>query len=247
MLTETYSRLFVLPISSVLLVLGASISTVTAAEWSFEQNPIPHINDYTAAENKFVDQAEKDGSGRIACAVYVEAEFQIYLKRYPEFKNTGTLRSIFARWKRHQVYNQLSYNVCIVHVPSFKLAYLTSSVETINFHYCGRLIDTVVTKADIAALEALREAIDYANSGSPLAVETFLGFDEDYDFVALNPDVEYYFRSIIRTPQYAEPDLLDTSHLRPLLSAERLAFVDKATKTRDLDAVIATTAPCRVK
>ncbi len=71
--------------------------------------------------------------------------------------------------------------------------------------------------------------------------------NDDYDFVDLNPDVEYYFRKLTRFTDFTTPELYDVSNLEPLLTPERIAFLDKAVQTSDLDAVIATTPPCRLR
>lgn len=218
-----------------------------AAEWSFEEHPIPHISEFTKAETDYLQKASDETNGRIPCAVSIEARFQIYLKRYPAYAETGTFQTLFANWKRHQVYGSDSYHACIVHTPWMKLMDLATFGDPVNFRYCGRLINPVVTKTDIAVLEILREAALYANSGNPFAVGIFLELDEDYDFVDLNPDVEYYFRKLVRFTDETTPALYDVSHLKPLLTPERIAFLDRAVQTSDLEAVIATTPPCRLR
>ncbi len=234
-------------IFSTAFIFAGGLSTAKAAEWSFEDHPIPHISEFTKAETDFLQQADDNRNGRNPCAVGVEAEFQLYLKRYPAYGDTGSFQTLFANWKRHQVYSSNSYNACIVHTLWLKLMDLATFGDPVNFRYCGKLINPVVTKTDIAVLEILREAALYANSGSPLAIDIFLELDEDYDFVDLNPDVEYYFRKLTRSREYTEPELYDTSRLKPLLTPERIAFLDKAVQTSDLDAVIATTPPCRLR
>ncbi len=140
------------------LFFAGGLSTAKAGEWSFEDHPIPQYSEYTKAETDFLQTTRGKNSGRIPCAVTIEAEFQIYLKRYPAYVETGSFQTLFANWKRHQVYSTDSFNGCIVHTPWLKLMDLATFGDPVNFRYCGKLINPVVTKTDIAVLEILREA-----------------------------------------------------------------------------------------
>ena len=99
---------------------------------------------------------------------------------------------------------------------------------------------------DDVFVQALEELMSYASVGSLEAMDDFLGHHRPGSSISLNPDVELYIRKFLhKNDEFKKyKGTWYTAHLEPLLTPERIEFVNAAVARRDFEAVLNSTAAC---
>ena len=227
--------------AAAMIAIFLSTHPATAAEWSFDEHPHPSIFDYTKKERR-IARSLRFAFDIDSCLVSLLSSYRIYRERYPDYEKTGDPITNFENWKRHLVHSdQEIIPTCLFYEEGSRFHDMSYRRP---FFFCGRSLDEPEASYDENIEMQFAKLLDFANSGRSDAVYELFDTQRHRPNIALNPDVEFYFRRIIRTDIWLQEELRDTSHLEPHLDAERKAFVEKAVKTRDLAAVMATTAPC---
>ncbi len=218
--------------------------------WSFEEHPHPLYDELTEEEKKNSDVlAEYPLDGMSPCEADLLATYEIYLRRYPGFQKRGNARTNFTNWKNyiaHQKQNRGT--LCMYKVPFRRLDAITfEPYVRKDFYFCGQYSRIPYTPLEHDAYLLIEEAISYAKTGHWSAVTTLVASQGEDHVIDLNPDIEYYFRKLIYPfAEDVEQDR-DTSHLEPMLSAERIRFLDDAVTKRDFEAVVDTTPQCKTR
>ena len=228
--------------AAAMIAIFLSTLPVTAAKWSFEDHPHPFERDYTETERQYLLASDREPDDGKVCMVALQSQYRIYRERYPEYEKTGDPITNFENWKRHLVHSDKKYiPICLFIEQDVRLFELTRRRP---FFFCGRSLDDPSAPYDEDIEAQFNKMLDFANSGRSFAVSQIVNTYGTSRIIGLNRDVEYYFRKIVRVEHPFDDEFRDTSHLDPYLDPERKAFVDEAVKTRDLAAVMATTAPC---
>ena len=113
-----------------------------------------------------------------------------------------------------------------------------------DLYFCGRFSRVPYTDAERRYAAAVTQLFDYVKLGNRRAAFFFFLNIGKNGPVLLNPDIEYYLRGLLPPAYEMDDGLDDTSHLEPLLTAERKAFLDAAIARRDFDSVLKTSPPC---
>ena len=194
-----------IPIFLIYSVLILSHAAFAQGEpWSFDDHPHPRLSDMTATEKAYLDkqQEENFGSANI-CEIIVRAEYDLYLQRYPDFKDTGDEAGNFTRWKNHvSADNDERDTICLFVTPLQHLAKLQAERQIRrDFYYCGRYSRTAWTSPEGTARTLVEEALRYASHGNWEAIILFLQAQDENGLIHLNADVEYYLRMRWRRTQ----------------------------------------------
>lgn len=216
--------------------------------WSFETHPNPEYEDLSEDERFFIKLHSDRFSGKMGrCMAHILATYEIYLRRYPEFQETGDAMDNFKRWKRHIAdENQFLRSDCLHLYPALKL--YTFAVQPFvrnDFYYCGLFSRKAFTPLEHEARLLIEELVYYANTNEWLTIAPLIRDHEEGKIIDLNPDVEYYFRKLMLPVPKEYEKYTDVSHLIPQLSPERLAFLEDAIAKRDYHAVATSTKPCK--
>jgi len=113
-----------------------------------------------------------------------------------------------------------------------------------DFYFCGLYSRPPATATEREAAKFIDELFEYTKYGSNSAISALLTANRLMGIVEMNPDVEYYISRLVVPELKGERPPRDVSHLKPLLSEERRAFVDRAVENFDLQTVLDTTEPC---
>jgi len=247
-------RLVFRAVLAIFIALPVFLSTVAgtnaaaAGQWSFEDHPQPGFEQYTAKERILLDPYVLKAKGYDGCEGDMRAKFDIYLGRYPEYARTGKPEELFRNWRiAVATGTQPNYDACIILYPYLKILDDSESYPFVMSVYCGAstsIFDNEKEKRLFRLLDELADYTDRANNGGHLGASSLLRLNHFPEFIDFNPGIEYYLRKFLGTDKLYV-DLADTSHLEPLLSAERKAFILKAVKDGNFQAVIDTTRPCK--
>ncbi len=211
--------------------------------WSFEDNPQPRSEEMTSAERKFLDDTKNPALNAGACATFLTRYYKIYQNHYPDFQKTGDAETRFRSWKLYQARTGY-YISCLSFVVWEELSEIDLAGSFDDFYFCGLYSRPPATAAEREAAKYIDELFEYAKNGSSFAISTLLTANRLMEIVEMNPDVEYYISRLVVAEFKGERPPRYVSHLEPLLSEERRAFVDRAAENFDLQAVLDTTEPC---
>lgn len=195
-------------------------------------------------EEKLEIEAQSDEDGTAYCDRSLQIQFEIYNKRYPKFAKSGDEDQRFLAWKRYlAVAPNNSESFCIIYSVFDKIMDTKSDTGLV---FCGIFSHAPETSTDNAFFQALEELVSYASVGSLDAMDDFLGHHRPGSSISLNSDVELYIRKFLQKNDAFRKyeGSWYTAHLEPLLTPERIEFVNAAVERGDFEAVLDTTAPC---
>ena len=226
--------------------------------WSFEDNPSPRIYKLTPSEEKLLNESLAKEPKSEICKNSLAANYKIYNDRYPDFRSIADEKTRYKNWKLHllEIRNGATciYNNAYDTLKENVMAYYDS-----DFYYCGRFSRLPTTPKEVETKELMVELVDYVrvkplimsfhllilNKFSVLysAIPEFKANGLD-PLIKLNPDVEYFLRKSVQLEGLSGIESWDMSSLMPLLSKEKIAFLDEAANNEDFDIVLDNTAAC---
>lgn len=240
--------LYVLFLFSTIQLNFSNAGSNNDLEWSFSDQPHPADHTLTRDEKAPLQETAQEQGFTEYCSKLLSAHFNIYNDRFPKFMQTGSADRRFLAWKYHVVVDGFSdgYNGA-KHCVQFMAFNRASEANTSNnLHFCGAFSDDSRIRSDREFRNAIEETISYADAGNPYALDSLLILHLPDSNVMLNPDVEFYIRKSLRINDEYK-DTWDTTHLEPLLTPERIGFVNAALERGDFASVLNTTAPCPVR
>ena len=211
--------------------------------WSFDEHPHPQEHMLTHEEKLIIETAESEGRAGF-CERSLETKFQIYNARYPEFAQNGDNGARFLAWKRYLASDRNNLeNFCIRLSAANRILDAKYNTDLI---FCGVFSLKPETPLEQAFAEAVEELISYVGVGNLAAMHELLYHHRPGTIVSLNPDVELYIRkyAYVNTEFDRHEGTWYTDHLEPLLTPQRIAFVDDAVERGDFRAVLETTSAC---
>ncbi|MFK5980201.1 MAG: hypothetical protein QM488_15065 [Rhizobiaceae bacterium] len=233
--------------SFIVIFLMSNTMAEQMTGWSFDEHPHPLTRDLTDEEHAFREMMirKTEITGR-SCKTNVELDYQIYLRRYPGYVKSGNSESNLRNWKFHFVANSYKLNAyCLTLQPTDKMwkALRRPGIGR-DFFYCGFYSRPPATAVEHDIKKYIDDLVEYAKTGSHLAIDNLLEQRDRFTFLDINRDVEYYFRKISMSSAGPSRGVENTSHLEPLLSMERKIFIDEAAMLMDFQAVLDTSPPC---
>ncbi len=213
--------------------------------WSFEDNPHPTYEEKTSQESSLTNFFIGTDSLPTYCEKVVSANYKVYQQRYPDFQKSGDPETNFANWETHILTpTERIFSYCVIYSWTIKMEPLLDPPPDADFYFCGLYSRPPASERERKTAEVIDRIIVFAKTGSMSASIFFLVTNDRLDFFDLNPDVEYYFSKLVEQYLVLDTNLGDVVNLEPLISEERRAFVDRAAKNSDLQAVFDTTEPC---
>ena len=236
-------------LATVTFVLATLTSSARSQHlnWSFADHPQPTAAELTKDEITAIERIEsKDFQSEPEkfCIELPRTYFEIYNDRYPAFARIESGSARYLAWRAHIVERGTATPAtCIVGDLSIRLMRAMSWPADIGLVYCGKYSRAPQNPQEKRFHDYLNELVEYARLGFADAISDLLVVNSDGPPVILNPDVEYYLRKTLEIGGEHEW-YWNTSHLEPLLSAERVEFVNEAVKKRELNKVLQTTPHC---
>jgi len=237
-------------LSSILALFNPNMATADQLKWSFADHPHPQ-NYKLTSEEKIALNSIKDKRGGIElCGKIMQTQFAIYGKRYPRFEESGSVENRFSDWKLHLLNgNYYDESECItegLYLKVFETKY------DVGLVYCGILLRSPQTEQEYLFVESLEQLVSYSHMGVLAAMNNLLHLHKPGSAVSFNPDIELYIRKFLhKNDKFGQFNVFDgvwyTGHLEPLLTPERIEFVNTAVERGDFAAVLETTAPCPVR
>ncbi|MDZ5699398.1 hypothetical protein [Chelativorans sp. M5D2P16] len=216
------------------------------AVWSFAEYPHPSHDERTLEERARVERLTKANRQDDACTAWAKAEFDLYQRRYPAFLETSDLDERFRRWKFHIALDRRGPLTQCLSAAAVDTLIELPTVPT-DLYFCGRFSRRAANAFEEKLVGLMEELFVYAQSAIEGPVDTLLLANELSDYVELSPDVAYYFHHLTTPIFLEEVGPRDTSHLDPLISRERRAFLRQAAEERDLEAVLETMPSCPLR
>lgn len=216
--------------------------------WSFSDQPHPADHTLTRDEKAPLEEIAQGQGFSEYCSKLLRTHFNIYNDRFPKFTQAGSADKRFLAWKHHVVVDGFSdgYNGA-KHCAQFMAFHQAlDPYASNNLRFCGAFSDRPKSPSERKFRNAIEEMISYADAGNLDALDSLLILHSPGSNVMLNPDVEFYIRKALQINDEYE-DVWYTGHLEPLLSPERIAFVEDAVERGDFEAVLDTTSPCVVQ
>lgn len=233
--------------SFIVIFLMSDTMAEQVSGWSFDEHPHPLTRDFTDEERAFremmIHKAEITGR---SCETNVELDYQIYLRRYPEYVKSGEPENNLRNWKIHFAANSQKLNAyCLTLQPTNKMrkALRRPGIGR-DFFYCGFYSRPPATAVEHDIKKHIDDLVEYAKTGSHLAIYNLLEQRTFFTFLDINRDVEYYFRKISLPSFGPSRGVENTNHLESLLSMERKIFIDEAALLMNFQAVLDTSKPC---
>lgn len=215
--------------------------------WSFTEHPHPTTREFTDEERAFKNMAiRRTKESDRSCEMTIQLDYQIYLRRYPKYAKSGRSESNLRNWKIHFAANSQKLNAyCLTRQPTNKMRQaLAHPGIGRDFYYCGFYSRPPATAVEHDIKKQIDDLVEYAKTGSHLAIHNLLEQQDYITFLNINHDVEYYFRKIAMPNSGPSRDVKNTSHLESHLSMERKIFIDEAAMLMDFQAVLDTSQPC---
>ena len=230
--------------SGVILVSIGRLFAAEIGDWSFEDHPHPQYLQLTNEEKLFMKRLSRVDK-EISCKKKIAGAYKIYKDRYSDFKNSNNAEGQLKLWKKHIMKgNYHDLELCIVlNIDDILPLYYEDGIVD-DLYFCGRFSRVPYTDAERRYAAAVTQLFDYVKLGNRRAAFFFFLNIGKNGPVLLNPDIEYYLRGLLPPAYEMDDGLDDTSHLEPLLTAERKAFLDAAIARRDFDSVLKTSPPC---
>ncbi len=221
------------------------VSFAADIDWSFTDHPHPRSHQLSAEEEAALDAAHRpDIPLNKFCDRVVQTNFEIYNKHYPQFVATGDLQTRYSAWRYHLVAVPVPWESSCVFGQSFmKTSESLQAIIKSGLVFCGVYSRQPRTPKEREFVNDMNELVDFIGFGDPDAVWNLFNFRLSKPQINLNPGVEYFLRKSLRQNERRKNDR-KTSHLEPLLSRERIEFLDQAVKRRDFEAVLQSTEPC---
>lgn len=196
---------------------------------------------------KLIETSQDSAS---SCSNKMQALFAIYNERYPEFEKSGSVKNRYSEWTLHILKKNYFYeSECITDALFLDVL---NSKYSVSMVYCGKFSQKAQTDQDHLFVQSLEQTADYVQMGVLTVMNNLLSLHNPGTTVSLNPDVELYIRKYMEeNDEYGQFNARNgvwyTGHLEPLLSPERIAFVEDAVERGDFEAVLDTTSPCVVQ
>jgi len=247
-------RRFSLPIA--LVVLGNS-GISYAADWSFEDHPHPLFEALTPQElDEIQNVAEKPED--FYCQNANQAQFEIYLKRYPDYLESGGARSgLQENWKSHVYSTPNAIDLmCLVKYEAKSLArdiFAFWSGDPNDPYsldhdllYCGKFVRRDRSAASLELAMRIEKFQYYVGLNEPRWAHEYLAaFESSAPTAILHPDVEYYFQKRFVFESWQQTvHAPKTHHPTHEFTPERLAFLNDAVARGDFQLVIDTMGDC---
>lgn len=233
-------------LSNATIIFIVSPASAEELNWSFADQPHPLEHQLTAEEEAVLESIDEKRGGVELCAKVMQTQFAIYGARYPRFEESGPIEKRFSAWKHHLLKGDYYYESSCINDELF-LKVLNTKYE-VDFVYCGVFSDIAETEKEYLFVESLEQMASYAHMGILEAMHNLLSLHKPGSSLSLNPDVELFIRkSLQKNDELVEYKYTwYTGHLEPLMTHERIKFVDDAAKRGDLEAVLSSTSPCPV-
>jgi len=225
-----------------------SINTAIAQNsWSFEDNPHPRYNQLSEQEKTFLNDKSTMKEGENPCKFSIRQEYAVYLDHYPNFSISGEEKTNFKNWKIHYSRSGKGYFISCLSVSlAVELMDTYYEVDFEDFYFCGQYSRLPNNKAEQEAADIIDEIFEYAKTYRSSS-SSLLYANSSSELIDLNPDIEYYFSKLVNPLLKDEIEPRDVSHLIPLLSEEKRAFLDEAALNFDFQPVLDTTEPCKTR
>ncbi len=227
------------------MFLFIGVSSAADIDWSFADHPHPEPHQLSVEEEAALNAAHRpDIPFTKFCDRVVQANFDIYNKHYPQFAATGDFPTRYSAWRYHLVAVPVPWeSSCVFDQTSMKISESLQTIIKSGLVFCGVYSRQPRTPKEKEFVNDMNELVDFIGFGDPDAVWQLFNFRLSKPQINLNPDVEYFLRKSLRQNERLKNDR-KTSHLEPLLSRERIEFIDQAVKRRDFEAVLQSTRPC---
>ncbi|AVX03426.1 hypothetical protein MXMO3_00894 [Maritalea myrionectae] len=229
-----------------LLAFFAIVAPAFALDWSFKVHPHPLFDELTQDEHDAIFAAIRDESER-ECAKAQRLQFQIYLKRYPSFADTGTSESRKKAWLHHVLGTPLDVErTCILFAEVSKLMDLTKNAEETDFFFCGKFSRPPESAKEEEIATLIREIFGYIQTDEPGRANKFLSYNAIGPIIELHPDIEYYYRARFTPPDYIDKKkvMRQTVHPNHTISPKRRTELDQAIEAGDVQRVIDIMGDC---
>jgi len=231
-------------LSNIIQLNFANAAPNNELEWSFVDNPYPFEHMLTDKERAAVQLPSEENDFAKFCERLVQAHFKIYSDRYPQFAESGPEDKRFVAWKRHIIEDGYTFeSYCIDLQPFFGLL---EAQHQVNLIFCGVFSGKPATTHERVFVHAVEKLIADADAGNFRAMHQLMNLHTPESSLSLNPDVELYIRKLLQSNDEYKKEW-HTCHLEPLLTPERIEFVNTAVERGDFAAVLETTAPCPVR
>jgi len=215
------------------------------AVWSFSDNPHPTRSEMTAKEIQTIEDAYKSGDLNIMCPNAIDVAYGIYQDRYPDFLNAGDKEKNLLNWKAHVISAQrTALSVCVFYTAMLKFSPLPELPEQSDFYFCGVYSRLPQNDLELDYADAIDELLTLVEAEAISGAISMLGAKDVTKTIVLNPDIKYYFSSLLLPRMDANETISKLVDFSGDLTQERREFVELAAKNFDLQAVLDTTKPC---
>lgn len=233
-------------LSNIIASMAASSAASNELYWSFDDHPHPQSHMLTVEEKNTLNSINDYRGGIELCSKTMQSQFAIYGGRFPRFEQSGAEEKRFSAWKLHLLKGDYEFeSECITDELFLKIL---ETKHYVNLVYCGIFSGIAETEQEHLFVESLEQMASYAHLGILTAMGNFISLHRPGSNLSLNPDVEFFIRkSLQKNVELVEYKYTwYTGHLEPLMTQERIEFVNAAVERGDLDAVLSSTSPCLV-
>lgn len=234
--------------------LSFIVPATAQVSWSFIDNPHPLYSELSKQEISFLNKNEKLYPLRTSCYKGIDTIYKIYQNRYPEFQKSGNSIINFRNWKRHVIQNKsVSSYACIIGEPfedliTYHYYYLNDNQADIDFYYCGIFSRPPANKVEENIILTVNEQLEYSKNKDERTIKAVLSINNLQSVIKLNPDVQYFLVMLAKENNDLPDDKKwNTANLVQTLSNERIAFLDEAVRQNNLQSVLDTTNPCKIR
>lgn len=213
-------------------------------DWSFKDHPWPGDAGLTRSEKAYLATPDDPALGD-ACQNETLKRFHIYNDRYPAFAAHGNVADRLFAWKAYLARDPHNLVLlCFIITDEFALGVENMPKRPADFYYCGHFSRPPRTEQEKTVKRLINALMAYTRSGTQRAAEAVLFENQNTDWIRLDPSLAYYLSQLDKPLVLPATRTPDTGDPGKTLTPERRAFLQKAARNGDLDAVLATVPAC---